>query len=193
MSWCHQWHRHASRGCRWSDEMTFCSPFPPTAVATSRQERGKETETHRERWVEHSEKEWEMMRRERSDDRLLTCTFASAYYFYPVPSNCCCYIPSLLPLSSPPSISALIFLPISLQKPTQAALRQQAQPRYVEEGLLFLMRYPLWDFKHPPRPLPPATPAQSGGQGKVRVRRGRMEGLRGRDRRDEAWERKRDT
>lgn len=100
--------------------MTFCSPFPPTAVATSRQERGKKTEMHRERRIKHSEKEGDMMRRKRSDDRSLTCTFASAYYFYPVPFNCCRYILSLLPLSSPPSISALIFLPVSLRKPTQA-------------------------------------------------------------------------
>ncbi len=133
------------------------------------------------------------MRRKRSDDRLLTCTFASAYYFYPVPFNCCRYILSLLPLSSPPSISALIFLPVSLRKPTQASLCRQARPRYVEEALLFLMRYPLWGFKHPQRPLPPATPAQSGGQGKATLRRRKMEGLRGKDNRGEAWESKRDA
>lgn len=44
-------------GCRWDNEMTFCSPFPPTAVASSRQrqERGKGAERDGE-----SEKEGKM-------------------------------------------------------------------------------------------------------------------------------------
>lgn len=45
----------------------------------------------------------------RCDERLLTCTFASAYYFYSLPFNCCCYILPVLPVSSPPTISALVF------------------------------------------------------------------------------------
>lgn len=47
--------------------MTFCSPFSPTAVASSRQqgqtEERKETKMHRERYIKQSEKEREMMRR----------------------------------------------------------------------------------------------------------------------------------
>lgn len=61
-----------------------------------------------------------MMRRERRDERLLTHTFA--YYFHALSSNC-------------------IHPPVSLQRQTQAALCQQARPRYVEEALLFLMRF----------------------------------------------------
>lgn len=140
--------------------------------------KGRRRKGKRQRCIERNRaKRKEMMRREKRDERLLTCTFASAYYFYSLPFNCCCYILSLLSLSLTPSISALIFLPVALQKPTQATLCQQACPRNVEEALLFLMRYPRLDFKHPPCPLPSETPAQSGAQGKVRVRRGRMDGL----------------
>lgn len=43
--------------------MTLCSPFPPTAVATSRQKGGGGGggEMYLERWIKHSE--GEMMRR----------------------------------------------------------------------------------------------------------------------------------
>lgn len=96
--------------------MTFCSPFLPTAVASSRQRQEERAEGDRDASRETDKtEEGEMMRRERRDERLLTRTFASAYYFYPLPFNCCCCILSLLPLPSPPrNPCPRFFLPPSL-------------------------------------------------------------------------------
>lgn len=58
MNWCQQWHGRVRSGCRWSNELTLCSPVSPTAVATSRQQRRKE----RRKWIKHSNKKdrwWE--------------------------------------------------------------------------------------------------------------------------------------
>lgn len=65
--------------------MTLCSPFPSTAVATSRQRQkeGGGAEMYLERWIKQSEEEGEIMRRERSDERLLTCTLALSYHSIP--------------------------------------------------------------------------------------------------------------
>lgn len=195
MSWCQPWHRHASRSADGAMRWHFALHFLPQLLLPAgkgRRREGGETEMHLERWIKQSEEEGEMMRRERSDERLLTRTFASSHYVYPPALQLLLqhslFVASFLTsLESLPSFYSLV----SLQKQTEATLCQQARPRYVEEALLFLMRYPLWDFKHPPRLLPSATPAQSGGRGEVRVRRGRMEGLWGRDKRDEAGEKKR--
>lgn len=179
MSWCQPWHRHASRSAdgamRWHFALHFLQELLLPAGKGRRRE-GGEKEMHLERWIKQSEEEGEMMRRERSDERLLTRTFASSHYSYPPALQLLLqhslFVASFLTsLESLPSFYSLV----SLQKQTEATLCQQARPRYVEEALLFLMRYPLWDFKHPLRPLPSATPAQSGGRGEVRVRRGRME------------------
>lgn len=72
--------------------------------------------------------------------------------------------------------------PVSLQRPRWATLHWQAHPRYAGVALLFLMRYPLQDFKRSPTLAPSATLAQRGGR-----QEGRMGGIRGEIKTDEAW------
>lgn len=108
--------------------MTFCSPFPLTAVASSRkkQKEGIEVDIVR------------------AKDGKKQCEKEAENYFYLLTFNCC-FCPCWLSLSSPPSISGLIFLSTSLQKSTQITHCQWAHlaGTNVEKALLFLMRHPL--------------------------------------------------
>lgn len=109
MSQCQPWHRHAGGGADGAMRWHFCSPFPPTAVATSRQKAGGDTEqTDKTEWGgsrdDEKEKEWWKI----ANLHLCLLPITSI----PLPFNRCCnislFVTSFLTL---PSISALILLP----------------------------------------------------------------------------------
>lgn len=100
--------RGAVGAMRWHFALHFLPQLLPPAGNSRRRER------KRQRCIKRETDETERKGRRDEDkggrdERLFTCTFASAYYFYSLPFNCCCYILPVLPVSSPPTISALIF------------------------------------------------------------------------------------
>lgn len=112
MSWCQPWHGHVSSRCRWSNELTFCSPFSPTAVATSSQlgqgEKRKGTKTHREKWIK---KTWKEKRDDEKGEKK-RWTIGNLHL-------------CLLLLSPAPQLlllHSLIFLPVSAEADTGCAL-----------------------------------------------------------------------
>lgn len=149
---------HACGGADGCNEMTFCSSFPPTAVAAPPAGKGRrgDGDASRRRRAKRSGEEREDMKRGMSDE-----SRPDPALQLPLP-------PSLFLASS--SISALVSpTPVSLQRPRWATLHRQAHPRYAGVALLFLMRYPPQDFKRSPTPAPSATPAQRGGRQEGRM------------------------
>lgn len=164
MSRCQPWHRHADGGADGAMRWHFCSPFLPTAVATSRQKAGGDTaQTDKTEWGgwwdDEKGKEWWKI----ANLHLCLLPIASI----PLPFNRCCNISLFVTsyLTSPQSLPSFYSLILPWRR-TGAALCRKACPRYVEEALLFLMRYPARDFKHSPRPSPLATPAQKWWTGR---------------------------
>lgn len=145
-------HEHACGGADGCNEMTFCSSFPPTAVAAppagkDRRGDGDASGTGR---TKRSREEREDMKRGMSDE-----SWPDPALQPPLPRS--------LFLASP-SISALVFPPPdSLQRPRWATLHRRARPRHAGVALLFLMRYPLQDLKRSP------TPLQRGGRQEGRM------------------------
>lgn len=99
--------RGADGAMRWHFALHFThSCCHQQATAEGESERDKDASREMDKTERKGRRDDE---KGRCDERLLTCTFASAYYFYSLPFNCCCYILPVLPVSSPPTISALVF------------------------------------------------------------------------------------
>lgn len=155
---CQPRHRHARGGADGCNEMTFCSSFPPTAVAAppAGKDRRGDGDASRTRRAKRSGEEREDMKRGMSDE-----SWPDPALQLPLPR------PLFLASSS---ISALVLPPpVSPQRPRWATHHRQAHPRYAGVALLCLMRYPLQDFKRSPTPAPSATPAQRGGRQEGRM------------------------
>lgn len=152
-SWCQPWQKCNHRGADGCNEMTFCSSFPSTSLASS-PPAGKDRSVGRGvGWSGDASREMER-RQDMKQDRAMNdgrwCPSTPAVAFsLPCqslcPPWCLCGGASLV------------------------ALRRRARPRCAEEALLFLMRYSLWDFKRSPSPALFTTLAQRGGKdGRIR-------------------------
>lgn len=148
-------HGHACGGADGCNEMTFCSSFPPTAVAAlpADKDRRGDGDASRTRRAKRSGEKREDMKRGMSDESR---------------SDPALQLPCSLFLASS-SISALVF-PSRLSAKAQMGHAPPGSSTKIRRvALLFLMRYPLPDFKRSPTPAPSATPVQRGRRQEGRI------------------------